>query len=315
LLVGYFVLGPSDLYKLTKEIGKFIQNVRTLGTDVTKTFESNLESQLELEELRKAQRELNDAFSFRRSINVDKESDPFSTSSSSAITASAEVAGETATAAAAVTTTTTGTPKKKKKRIRRRKVKKSPVEEDAGTATADLSINNNVPDLDMSDIAESPATRTMDDETAARKREERLEKLSSETTAEDLEGADWLETPEWLKQEEAETGEKLKVQEPTAQDQDRFAKQLSGDWNQQILANEDKLSPLAKVMQQLALLEEEKIAADKRLEEEFRLRTELEEKYYEERRQILEEAAAEVQASAYVSVEGASSSSKETKKA
>ena len=48
LLVGYFVLGPSDLYKLVKEIGKFIQNVRTLGTEATKTFENTMESQLEL---------------------------------------------------------------------------------------------------------------------------------------------------------------------------------------------------------------------------------------------------------------------------
>ena len=62
--MGYFVLGPSDLYKLVKEIGKFIQNIRTMGTDLTTTFENNMESQLQLEELRKAQRELNDAFSF-----------------------------------------------------------------------------------------------------------------------------------------------------------------------------------------------------------------------------------------------------------
>ena len=78
-MVGYFVLGPSDLYKLVKEIGKFVQNIRTLGTDLTTTFESNMESQLQLEELRKAQRELNDAFSFRRSINTDETSDAFST--------------------------------------------------------------------------------------------------------------------------------------------------------------------------------------------------------------------------------------------
>ena len=38
-----------------------------------------MESQLQLEELRKAQRELNDAFSFRRSINTDETGDAFST--------------------------------------------------------------------------------------------------------------------------------------------------------------------------------------------------------------------------------------------
>jgi Sec-independent protein translocase protein TatA len=77
LLVGYFVLGPSDLYKLVKEIGKFIQNVRTLGSEAAKSFEGTMENQLELTELRKAQRELNAAFNFRRSINTDELSDAF----------------------------------------------------------------------------------------------------------------------------------------------------------------------------------------------------------------------------------------------
>lgn len=54
------------------------------------------------------------------------------------------------------------------------------------------------------------------------------------------------------------------------------------------MANEDKLGPLAQVMERLAILEEEKNAADARLEEEFLfLRTELEEKYYREKRNIL----------------------------
>jgi Sec-independent protein translocase protein TatA len=77
LLVGYFILGPSDLYKLVKEIGKFIQNVRTLGSEAAKSFEGTMENQLELTELRKAQRELNSAFGFRRSINTDEYSDAF----------------------------------------------------------------------------------------------------------------------------------------------------------------------------------------------------------------------------------------------
>ena len=77
VLVGYFVLGPSDLYKLVKQIGAFIQNIRTLGNDLSTTFESNMESTLQLEEIRKAQRELNDAFSFRRTINVDADTFSF----------------------------------------------------------------------------------------------------------------------------------------------------------------------------------------------------------------------------------------------
>ena len=53
--VGYFVLGPLDLYKLVKEIGKFITNIQMLGTDLGKTFENNMESTLQLEELRNQQ--------------------------------------------------------------------------------------------------------------------------------------------------------------------------------------------------------------------------------------------------------------------
>lgn len=72
-LVGYFILGPQDLYKLTKEVGKFIQSIRTLGTEATKNFEEGMENQLQLTELRKAQQDLTDAFSFRRSINYNED--------------------------------------------------------------------------------------------------------------------------------------------------------------------------------------------------------------------------------------------------
>ena len=75
--MGYFVLGPTDLYKLVKEIGKFVQNFQTFTSEATASFENNLESQLQLEEIRKAQRELTDAFSFRRSINVDEDTEAF----------------------------------------------------------------------------------------------------------------------------------------------------------------------------------------------------------------------------------------------
>ena len=49
------MLGPLDLYKLVKEIGKFITNIQMLGTDLGKTFENNMESTLQLEELRNQQ--------------------------------------------------------------------------------------------------------------------------------------------------------------------------------------------------------------------------------------------------------------------
>jgi Sec-independent protein translocase protein TatA len=70
-------LGPSDLYKLVKEAGKAVQNFRNLSTEATATFENTFENQLQLQEIRKAQRELTDAFNFRRSINVDAESEAF----------------------------------------------------------------------------------------------------------------------------------------------------------------------------------------------------------------------------------------------
>jgi hypothetical protein len=75
--VGYFVLGPSDHYKLVKEIGKFVQNARTLGAEAAKSFEGTMEDQLELKELRRAQRELNEGFGFRRSINTSEFGEAF----------------------------------------------------------------------------------------------------------------------------------------------------------------------------------------------------------------------------------------------
>ena len=42
---GILVLGPSDLYKLVKEIGKFVQNARTLGAEAAKSFEGTMKDQ------------------------------------------------------------------------------------------------------------------------------------------------------------------------------------------------------------------------------------------------------------------------------
>jgi len=283
--VGYFVLGPSDLYKLTKEIGKGIQNFRTLSSDVTKTFENNMESQLQLEELRKAQRELNDAFSFRRSINVDEEAEAFATTPDMNATAT-EPAPVTATA---TTSTESDAPKRKKKR---RKVKKKKAEPELAEANGSAASGGSVPDLEMPapwDVEPDEEERRRTEE-ELKLREERMERLKSGTQgspAVDEFGAPTVE-----------------FGETTAQEQDRFAQQMSDSWNAQIMANEEQLEPLAKVMERLAILEEEKQAADARLEEEFRLRTELEEKFYQEKRAILEEAAAEVQAGAYASLEG-----------
>ena len=157
LLVGYFVLGPSDLYKLVKEIGKFVQNIRTLGTDLSTTLENNMESSLQLDELRKAQRELNDAFSFRRSINVDEDSEAFSVQAGSAQQAE-QAAVATATGSsgvAAVAADATATSPTKTKKIRRR-VRRKPTEEEEAAAAAPVS--SPIPDLEMPVTAEASSS-------------------------------------------------------------------------------------------------------------------------------------------------------------
>jgi Sec-independent protein translocase protein TatA len=310
-LVGYFVLGPSDLYKLVKEIGKFIQNFRTLGAEATKTFENTMETQLELEDLRKAQRELNDAFSFRRSINVDQDgeeafaepergAEPIKAVAETGVEAVAELG--VAGAAAVV-----GKPKK---RVRRRK-KKAPivVEEDE----ADIN-GGDIPDLDMSSAFDDPPTSPADEAAAMmadeeRVKAERLERLTNSATSESPEPPSWFDDDAAMPDFSSVLNPEAPVEEA---ENNRFSTQLTDDWNAQIMANEDKLSPLAQVMERLAILEEEKNAADARLEEEFLLRTELEEKYYREKRNILEEAAAEVQANAYLTPEVGADSSTET---
>jgi hypothetical protein len=81
--------------------------------------------------------------------------------------------------------------------------------------------------------------------------------------------------------------------------QSRFQQQLSGNWNDQILSASDKLEPMAVVMNKIALLEQEKQAALRRLQDEFTQRTELEERYYREQRKLLEETATEIQSVAF----------------
>ena len=80
--------------------------------------------------------------------------------------------------------------------------------------------------------------------------------------------------------------------------QSRFQQQLSGNWNEQVLAAQDKLEPMAVIMNKIALLEREKIAATKRLEE-VEKRKQLEEEYYSEQCKLLEEAAHHMQNAAF----------------
>eukprot|EP00547_Thalassionema_nitzschioides_P007649 CAMPEP_0194213198 /NCGR_PEP_ID=MMETSP0156-20130528/13575_1 /TAXON_ID=33649 /ORGANISM="Thalassionema nitzschioides, Strain L26-B" /LENGTH=320 /DNA_ID=CAMNT_0038941175 /DNA_START=289 /DNA_END=1251 /DNA_ORIENTATION=- len=276
LLVGYFVLGPSDLYKVTKEIGKFVQNFRSLGTEASKTLTDSMESQLELEEIRKAQRQLNDAFSFRRSINVDDESE-FS-----------DVTPEQAAAAEPIKNLN----KKSKKKIRVRK-KKKPEPEPVVQETEEVS--NNIPDLDMTASFEAA-------DEAEKLRDERIERLASGQPEE----SSWFDSEELPSLSNGE-GVSNPIPSSSEDESNRFAQQLSGGWNESVLANEDNLGPLAQVMEKIALLEDERQATEARLEEEFRLRGEMEEKYYKKKRAILEDAAAEIQTAAYTSPTAASS--------
>jgi Sec-independent protein translocase protein TatA len=340
LLVGYFVLGPTELFKLTKEIGKFIQNIRTLGTEATKSFESTMENQLELQELRKAQSELSNAFSFRRSINVDQDSEAFSEIPPISMTKEGGVAATAGGVTGTVATTTTGTassstedvvPIKKKKKRRVKKKVSSPVQESVEMG--------DIPDLDMSaafqdefmqgmgssssssrkdeggdasfETLSSRGEETNMEDAAAKLRKERMERLeAAQSSSRSLEASPYSKS-DWNGASESDVASEIlskQLQPNTADEtslvvdtaaQSRFEAQLNGQWNQQIMANEEKLSPLAQVMERLAILEEERLAANIRLDEEFARRAEIEEKFYREKRMVLEEAAAQISAEAY----------------
>ena len=59
------------LYRITKEVGKFISNIRSVGSETASSLTETLEGQLQLDEIRRAKDELESAFDFRRSINRD----------------------------------------------------------------------------------------------------------------------------------------------------------------------------------------------------------------------------------------------------
>lgn len=282
-----------------------MQNFRTLGTDLSTTFESNMESQLQLTELRKAQQELTDAFSFRRSINVD-DTEAFATTvdtpreAASTVGATATAAGTGASVASAATTG-------KKKRIRRRKVKKVvAVEEEP----ASFGGSGDIPDLDMNaefdQEAFQAAAATAIDESSTSTTEE------STLTAEELDAIDkdfdqYTTTDpnpmsEWYDEAAAATAEAdaataagATTTATSPQETSRFQQQMAGNWNDSIIANTEQLEPVAKVMELLALLEQEKVDADKRLEEEYQRRAELDTEYYQKQRRLLEDAVTSVQ--------------------
>ncbi|GKY98024.1 hypothetical protein MPSEU_000760500 [Mayamaea pseudoterrestris] len=305
LLVGYFILGPSDLYKVVKEIGKFVQNVRSFSTDLTKTFENNMEDQLQINEIRKAQQELTDAFSFRRTINVDQEEDAFSTTVTSP-------RGESPVEAVAAVGASG-------KKIVRRKAKRKVLLEEEENSSSEL--DGRVPDLEMpmassagENVAETVLASVSENISAATPPvlgndstlspeeqaiiDQEFEQYTSGTGMSDASNP-------WLNgngSESTSSSSMTQLQQESDDNSDtaaatsRFQQQLNGNWNNQVLANQDKLEPLAVVMQQIALLQEEKLAAQTRLQQEFDRREQLEQDYYEQQKQLLEEAMRQVQA-------------------
>mmetsp|Transcript_3210 Transcript_3210/g.6765 ORF Transcript_3210/g.6765 Transcript_3210/m.6765 type:complete len:438 (-) Transcript_3210:74-1387(-) len=312
LVVGYFVLGPSELYKLVKEIGKFVQNFRSLSTEASKQFESTMENQLELTELRKAQTELNNAFSFRRSINTDEAVDAFTENELFTEKAAAAAAATASGAAAVAEGEAEGaTAVKKKKRLVRRKKKKVVVEEEPAPVEEELSnlereIAMEYPDLDMLDEEPPSADVQSKINEEDKLRAERMERLSGGSSS----SSTATQEPDWFTASEEEIASEVLNTTPKdpaleAYEKNRFQSQLTAeDWNAQIMANEDKLSPLAMVMQRLAILEEEKNAADRRLEEEYERRMDNEDKFYLEKRRVLEEAIEDIQRDAFSDMNG-----------
>jgi len=296
VLIGYFVLGPQELYKLTKEIGSFVTQFRESGAQATAALTESLEDDFQVNEIRKATDELTGAFSFRRSINYDD-----------TMADAAEEVGVAAAAKQAVEEKIQaegGAAPVKKKKIRRRIRKKAepepepePEPEVAEGAGADDDLLY-APDADADDDA------PLADEDVyppyASTYEENLPMPPWDTgdgAAESTEDDDSLDSLKARRRARLEAG--LQSSEPTPDASSRFAQQLSGNWNDRVLANEDALSPLATVMERLALLEEERGAIQRRLEEEFRERAGVDEEFYRKKRRVLEGAAAEVQMGAY----------------
>ena len=246
-----------------KEIGKFIQNARTLGAEAAKSFEGTMEDQLELKELRRAQSELNEAFGFRRSINTSEFGEAFDrtgslNSSSGGGGFSASGGGGTAVMATATGSTSSSStsevggeevdddaPKRKRKLVRRKK-KKVVEEIDVPESESEEGgeYNNNFaleyPDLDMLGSVDN-------DNDDAFLRAQRMERLQQSSMNEDEET-----TVDWFTASESDIASKIlnppEDSKPnsinSSFEKQRFQSQLSAEeWNAQIMAREDELSP------------------------------------------------------------------------
>ena len=249
-----------------KEIGKFIQNARTLGAEAAKSFEGTMEDQLELKELRRAQSELNEAFGFRRSINTSEFGEAFDRTGSlnRSCGGGAAVMAATGTTAGVSTSTISGevigemgeevddAPKRKRKLVRRKKKKKKAVEEiDVPSSESEEGgeYNNNFAlvysDLDMLDSVDNG-----DDDDDALLRAQRMERLQESSFNKDTE--EDQETVDWFTASESDIASKILNQPEDSKtnsinssfEKQRFQSHLSAEeWNAQIMTREDELSP------------------------------------------------------------------------
>ncbi|GMH85552.1 hypothetical protein TrVE_jg5170 [Triparma verrucosa] len=305
VLIGYFVLGPQELYKLTKEIGKFVNNFRSVGTDLTSQFTDSMENQLAMEEVRKAKDDLEEAFSFRRSINWEEEEEMGGMGGEvgdGGVAAAEGGVGAAAAAASTGTATATATKKKIRKRVKKREPEPEPepdlsepsspsFEEQGPTPEDDARVQDMInsngyidPTAEAEGLSEAEGLTVNPTST--------YPDLSVDTDFDLYSPPPSLETSETSMLEERSR----RLEEAEAS---RFQSQLNAEeWNQSIIDNADTLNPLAKIMEKLALLEDERSANLKRLEEEMRLKEEMEEKFYREKRKVLEEGIREFQVGA-----------------
>jgi Sec-independent protein translocase protein TatA len=310
LLVGYFILGPSDLYKLVKEVGKFLQNIRTFSNDLSTTFESSMENSLQLAEIRKAQRELNDAFSFRRSINVDENSEAFSVEAGSAQAAEAAAASASVTPGAAAVTGKT--PKKIRRRVRRKAPTPSAMAEDETLGTVPMDLEMPQPSTSVTTAATLTTRTTAASESSFTEQElAEIEREFNQYVESPLLSSSPTTTTTTADNSDSDALMTTNVLTP---EQNRFQQQLSGQWNEQILSSsssstanattstllsnaltpEDEPWFMETIRKQMALLEQEKQNRLRILEEEYERKKDIEQEFYWKQRSILEEAVQSV---------------------
>ena len=220
-----------------------------------------MEDQLELKELRRAQSELNSAFGFRRSINTSEFGEAFDRSEfgealdgSGAGVAATAVAGSSGNSSTGGSTMTEvgeeeeeDSAPKRKRRLVRRKKKKVAVEEDdvASLSEGEYDAANfalEYPDLDMLDSMVEDDNNDL--------RAQRMERLQSSATTATTQSNEKEEIMDWFTSSEEDIAATI-LNQPTSIDnanssyeKQRFQSQLSAEeWNAQIMAREDELSP------------------------------------------------------------------------